>query len=317
MNNGNMEKIKQLKGAIVKAIAYFDMFDYPLTLVEIFKFINIKCELAEVLEVLEKEIQPALKGKIIGGKNGFYFLAGREEIIKVRLRRYNYANRKFKRARLVARIFKFIPWIKMIAVGNLLGAQNLKDDSDIDLLIITEDKRLWLTRFFCVGIIKFLGWRPQTGQSRDKICLSFYLSYSALALAKLRLGEDDLYFTYWLANLTPLYDGGEVYQKFINNNQWIFNCLPNWQPLEEVRRRQITNPASGRTTFYRDLVDLFIGGLEPQAKSLQLKILPLELRELMNKDSRVVINDKIIKLHANDRREEFKKNYELRIKNYE
>ena len=49
--------------------------------------------------------------------------------------------------------------------------------------------------------------------------------------------------------------------------------------------------------------------LEKYAKNLQLRILPLSYKRIMNKDSRVVINDKVIKLHENDRRRMYQKKY--------
>jgi len=300
-------------------IAFFDLFDYPLTVKEIWLNLSLKCELNEVIEALENFISEKKK---IESKNGFYFLFGRGGIAEERLRRYSFADRKFKRALLIAKIFKFIPWIKMIAVSNLLGAHNLKDSSDIDFFIAAEDKRIWLTRFFCAGAAKFLGLRPQANNSRDKICLSFYVSEKAMDLSRLMLKDaPDIYFTYWLAGLTPLYGAASIYQELIKANQWLYDSLPNWpafakasagkRPRFWLKRRDAGSPLP---RFYRDVVDLFMGGLEPQFKKLQLKLLPKQLKDLMNLDSRVIINDQIIKLHANDRREEYKRKYEEKIR---
>ena len=331
----------EIKGAIVKAVVFFDLFDYPLTLDEIWHSMSVKCELIEVIEALGniawKSPLPAfIKGGKVEYKNGFYFLAGRGAIVEERLKRYNFTDRKFKRALLVAKIFKFIPWIKMMAVGNLLGAHNLRDDSDIDFFIIAEDKRIWLTRFFCTGLAKLLRLRPQANNLRDKICLSFYVSEKAMDLSSLMLdnpptplseggqinppyppmfaGADnvDIYFLYWLAGLTPLYDTGGVYYKLIKANQWLGAYLPNWRPVSQVAWRQVKPLAS---SFYRDIIDLFIGGLEPQAMALQLKLLPAQLKNLMNQDNRVVVNNKAIKLHANDRRGEYGEKFRDKINN--
>ena len=53
------------------------------------------------------------------------------------------------------------------------------------------------------------------------------------------------------------------------------------------------------------MADLLIGGLDAQFKKAQIKLLPPKLKNSMHQDSRVVVNDEIIKLHANDRREEY------------
>ncbi len=292
----NENKTTKLKKAIIRVIVFFDIFNYPMTLSEIWRFISLKCELVEVFDILENGTEG------ISLQNGFYFLSGKEKNIRERLDCYNFADRKFKRAKFIVKIYKFIPWIKMIGMTNLFGSRNLKDNSDIDLFIITEDKRIWLTRFFCVGIIKLLGWRPQINNRRDKICLSFFVSLSALNLEKLRLAQDDLGFTYWLAGLTPLYDINKTYQKLINANQWLTNSLSNWQ-LNSQNQQSKNVGLSPNTVFGIK----FQNKLEQQFKKLQLKILPQKLKSMMNCDSRVVINDELIKLHSNDRREEYRR----------
>ncbi|MDO9399115.1 MAG: hypothetical protein Q7T79_00290 [bacterium] len=303
-------RIEKLKKAIINVIVFFDMFNYPLTLSEIWQFLSIKCELVEVFDILENGIDE------ISLRNGFYFLFGKEKNIIERLARYNFADRKFKRAIFITKIYKFIPWIEMIGMTNLFGARNLKDNSDIDLFIITSDKRIWLTRFLCVGIIKLLGWRPQTNNRRDKICLSFYVSLSSLNLEKLRLGQNDLGFTYWLAGLTPLYNVDGAYQKLIDANQWLTASLPNKKTEAKLQKASQSNFLLPRTPGTGEVLGMrVLNRLEQQSKVLQLKILPQKLKNMMNCDSRVVINDQMIKLHSNDRREEYIKNYELRITN--
>jgi len=292
----------KIKKAIIRVIAFFDMFDYPLTLNEIWQFIFLKCELVEVFDILEIGIDG------ISSQNGFYFLSGKENNIKERLARYNFADRKFKRAMFVVKIFKFIPWIKMIAIGNLIGARNLRDNSDIDLFIITENKRIWLTRFFCVGIIKLLGLRPQENNCRDKICLSFYISLSALDLEKLCIDQDDLYFVYWVAGLTPIYNKENIYEKFVQSNEWIKKYLPNLEKQSCLNRRTV----KAKQFLFNNIVNLFFNNLEQRLKVLQLKLLPKKLKSLMNCDSKVVINDRIIKLHANDRREEYARKFKVK-----
>ncbi|MDO8592221.1 MAG: hypothetical protein Q7R92_00440 [bacterium] len=322
----NKNNSNELKEAIVKTVAYFDMFDWPLTSLEIWLNLEVKCGLLEMMEALEqKDTRCPLDTEC--PKNGFYFLAGRSEIILERLRRYNFTDRKFKRALRAARLFKFIPWVKLVAAANLFGDHNLKDGSDIDLFIITAKNRLWISRWFCVGLVKFLRWRPDLAKGiyRDRICLSFFISEAALELSAVRLGqkknppcppllkgaEQDIHFAHWLIGLKPIYEKEPgIYQKFIFANGWLKQSFPNWRPPIMASRGRIKNGASG---FYGDLLEMFLGGLEPQFKKLQIRIMPRRVKELMNQGTNVIVNDEIIKTHVNDRREEYRERYEKKI----
>ena len=322
------KKIKATKEAIVKTIAFFDLFDYPLTRQEIWKYANTPKD-ANGRQRTLMEIQQILDSgelnNIVEQKNGFYFLSGRENIIKTRMAKYNYTDKKIKRALRVAKLFKFIPWIKMIAVGNIIGSHNLKKKSDIDFFIITEPGRIWITRFFCAGLMELLGLRPEEGDEQDKICLSFFISEEAMDLQRLMLNgskdtrcpighrvscAQDIYFIYWLAGLIPIYDKDNIYEKFIKANSWLKEYLPNWQTSQLANQR---NSGKGFSNFYYDLVDLLFGGLEKSVKKLQLKRMPSNLKNLINKDTRVVINDQVLKLHVKDRREEYRKKWGERL----
>ncbi len=301
------DKKAEIKEAIIKTIVFFDIFSFPLTTFEIWQYVACKCSLLEVIEVLEE-----IDMRIIENKSAYYFLHSRSSIIKTRERRNNYSDRKMKRALRISRVFKFIPWIKMIAIGNIIGANNLKDGSDIDFFIITEKKRIWLTRLFTTIITKFLLLRPRVNDVRDKICLSFYLSEDSLNLETFHLAKkNDLYFVYWLANLVPIYGEENAYSEFLEQNKWIYEVLPNFEHSLTTSHRTISARPG---FFYRGVIDLFLGGLEINAKKLQLKILPNDLRRQMNKDTRVVINDAVLKLHVNDRRAAFAEQFAEKIR---
>ncbi|MFH0891349.1 MAG: hypothetical protein V1867_01050 [Candidatus Falkowbacteria bacterium] len=301
-------KNQKINEAIIRTIAFFDMFDYPLTAFEIWQYCDTASAFEEITAVLKKE---DLKG-ILEEQGGFYFFSGRKRSVETRARRYNYAKEKLKRAILVARIFKFIPWINLIALSNVIGADNLKDESDIDLFIVTEPKRIWITRFFCAGFLKLLDLRPKENKTKNKICLNFYVAAGSLDLKSLTLnGGKDIYFVHWLAGLIPVFDKHGTYGALIEKNGWVLEYLPNWSYPKRPLSRQTAG--EGPSGFYRDVVDMFVGGLEKDLKAWQLRKLPTALKKGMNKDTRVTINDQVLKLHSKDRREEYRRRWQERL----
>ena len=66
----------------------------------------------------------------IAEQNGFYFLCGREAIVEIRQKRYNYSCAKLKIAKQFSRLFSYLPYVKVVAVANLLGDHNLKIEID-------------------------------------------------------------------------------------------------------------------------------------------------------------------------------------------
>jgi len=295
-----------LKLAIFKVLAWFDLFDYPPTVYEIWQYLDIRIDLGDLLVFLNAETTKMPWQE----KNGFYFLFGREDIINIRLARYNYTDRKFKIALRVSSWFRVLPFVKMIAVVNLVGSHNLREGSDIDLFIITSSRRIWLSRLFCAGLAKVLHLRPNRKTKRDKICLSFYVSEDNLDLGNLRLDKDDFYFNYWLAGLVPIYNQSSTYNKFIQANAWLSQIFPNfiWPQANPRRFLKSVKLFSDNKVF---------SSLESLARRWQLRIMPRALKSLMNQDSRVIVSDGIIKLYLLDRREELRNKFWDRIKKYE
>lgn len=285
-----IDKREEIEKAMLKTVAFFDLFDYPLTPLEIYYYLDQKIPLDEV-------IKRAAQLSNIETAQGFIFLPGRSELVIKRQKKYNYTQRKLKKARWFARLFSFCPFVVGIFIGNSLGAFNLRDGSDIDFVIISSPKRLWLTRLYCTGLAALLNSRPQPRNKRDKICLSFYLDSSYLNLDDLQLKPHDPYFFYWLRSLILLYNKNDVYQDFLRANNL---------PLREVEFEK-NNKVNDFCLLCK--INNFLFFLEKMAKKFQLAIMASDLKKAANNSVGVVINDKVLKLYLHDNRQEYLERY--------
>jgi hypothetical protein len=151
----------------LKTIAFFDVFNRPLAPLELWQFLSLSCSFEEVLAVLEEEPK-------IDCYQGVYFLSGRDEIVLNYKTTYQNSFSKYRRLLRISRIFAHVPFVKMIALGNMMGAHNLRKNGDLDLFIVAEAGHLWTVRFWTIGLAKIFARRPEKGKEKDSICLSFF-----------------------------------------------------------------------------------------------------------------------------------------------
>ena len=311
---------RQLEQSIVKTLAFFDVFNYPLTAEEIWKWLYCPgCgpeqifSLAEIKETLDKS--QWLQDKISRAE-GFYALQGREHTYLIRKHHNNLAERKFARAVRLVKVYRYLPFIKMIAVCNTLAYSNAGEESDIDFFIITEKNKIWVVRFFTIAVVFLLGLRPTEKKSRDTFCLSFFISEADLNIKKIMLHPHDVYSPYWVKQLIPIYDPVGVYQEFLQVNQWTSHYLPNAYPnqfVEEVKDTKWSKFISYLLAFI--ICPPLIGRkFNIWYRRFQSVIIDRNLKELVNVDTRVIVNDQMLKFHDNDRRELFYKKWKERLR---
>lgn len=299
-----------MKCPILKTLIYFNLFDWPLRAEEVWKWLYNpyhKCN-PTINDIL----------KTASCEDGFYFLknAGNKNfcsLIKTRLLRYRFAEKKYKRALWFVKIARFFPFIKMVAICNDLGYSNAPQKSDIDLFIITSRKKIWTARFFITGFLKIFKLRP--GETKNNaICPSFFVDEDNLNLEKLTLknkqGEiDDPHFVYWINQMTPIWNRNQTYEKFRQANQWVKKFLPNIYDYKVSNRRNKTLSRSCGRIFEKLFSDYF----ENLAKKIQLKILPKDIKMRANQNTNIVITDGILKFHIKDTRAEIRDKFYEKI----
>jgi predicted nucleotidyltransferase len=214
-----------LEKSILATLAYYDVLERPLTGWEVFRYlikknleINKDLTLNHILEVLENN--PGL-AKLISQKNGFYFLKGRQKIVKERIERQKTADQKWKKTRRMVKLLQLVPYIRLIVVSGSLAMNNPKKESDIDLLIMTKAGRIWTCRGLTTLFIHCLGQRRHGLLTEDRFCLNHYLTDQSLKVPLASLYNAQTY-----AHLVPLWEAeAGLYKQFQRANQWLKDYL--------------------------------------------------------------------------------------------
>ncbi len=308
--------LNDLEKSIIKTIAYFDVFNFPLTTLEIWKWLyrpREKYTLQEVREVLESSLE--LQNRVTL-QEGFFSLKKRDNIYLLRKQNNNWAERKFQKTVRLVKIFRYLPFVRMIAVCNNLSYSNSKDSSDIDLFIITKKNQIWLARCYCLLILKFFGLRPSIENHRDKFCLSFFIDEGYLDMQGVMLGQHDVHFVYWFSQFLPIYDPDNLFAKLRTANSWCQEYLPNAYANEFINKVEpiFLSDLLGKVVSFFSQLPIIAGWLYNQARVLQIKIIDHNMRAMVNIDTRVIINEQMLKFHSNDRRDQYFHQWKERVK---
>lgn len=223
---------------ILQTISYSDIFDYPLTGNEIQRWI-----VRPARRIGGERAKSALKELLAKGevaeKDGYFFLAGREKIVELRLRKEECSKKKIKIAQKTAQKLRIIPLIKMIAVTGALSMSNCRENDDIDLMIITAQNTLWLTRILIWLICPICQIRRRKVNDinvKDKICFNLYLDEAGLEIK-----EKNLFTAHEICQVKPLYNKDKTYEKFLLANFWVKKYLPNAVSFNNLTIKQFNN----------------------------------------------------------------------------
>lgn len=123
------------------------------------------------------------------------------------------------------RLLGKIRWIKLLAVTGSVAAHNASKDDDIDIFIVTEKHRLWITRFFVVLILKTLNMYRTEKSSAGKVCPNIFVDAGAMAWPT---DKRNVYIAHEILMMVPVIDRDETYFKFIKQNEWVFRFMSNF-----------------------------------------------------------------------------------------
>ncbi|MCS6910093.1 MAG: hypothetical protein NZM11_05920 [Anaerolineales bacterium] len=228
-----------LTQAVLRTLAYADVFDYALRTADVQRFLIAATGSASETEAaLEAGVRA---GRVMHG-NGFYSLCGRDEILKLRPERERHSAELWRHARRWGAAMAGLPFVRMVAVTGALAMNNVaSDNDDIDLLVLTVPGRVWLGRALCIGLVRV------ARRFGVNLCPNYVLSAAALEQS-----PRNLYIAHELAQMVPL-SGFALHARMMAANEWLLGYLPNsgvggWEwvesrkyPLRGLGERVLSN----------------------------------------------------------------------------
>lgn len=239
-----------LKDRIIATLRFFDLQDWPLTLLELrtyltgdlnglYENLNDQWELREGAG-LGQAAQPVSLGQVLASletecgaevecASGFYCLTGRTGIVQKRLENYLYGIEREKKISKYIGALKFLPFVRGAALTGSQAMGPQRQGSDIDLLIVVEPGYLWLARTLVTAYFHVIGQRRHGAKIADRFCLNHYVA------GPKKIKELQNLYTAWeYAKLRPLIGVEEVKDFQKQNHPWIrvffpnFSVLPSW-----------------------------------------------------------------------------------------
>ncbi len=244
-----------LEKAILATLVYYDLLKYPLTSVELFRYLSAQGRGVSFLEV-EKTLKtsPALKEKI-ESHNGLYYLRGRGELVGQREAKMKLAQTKWRKLKRGAKWLALVPFLRLVAVTGSLTAYNARPESDFDLLAVMEGRRFWLSRLLMTGLVEVLGKRRKSNRTKDRFCLNCYLTQEALEIT-VQAKRRDFHSAQEYGRLIPIFEVEPVYQKFIKANHWLKDYLANYPWSSNLNSKRIKK--IGFFEFTRKFLELLL-----------------------------------------------------------
>jgi hypothetical protein len=198
--------------AIVRSVIYASLFDYPLTLDQLHRtLIESEQTPSEILAVYDgSELLQAM----VDYRDGFFFPAGRADLIAERRRRETRSRIFLDRHALLLRVLCALPFTRLVALSGSVAHLNLEEGGDLDLFIVTKGRRVWTVTVAVILLTKLL-------RQRRVVCANFILADSHLAF-----DQQDVFTANQVVHLKPLI-GEEMMFDVLAANPFVSRCYPN------------------------------------------------------------------------------------------
>jgi hypothetical protein len=208
---GQDAPVTPLEEAVLRTLAYSDIFDYPLTAEEIWRCLPVQTSLADVDAVLMTMTDAATSVA------PYHMLAGREAIAATRERRRRASSQLMRRAKTWGAAIAALPFVRGVAITGSLAVDNADAAEDIDYLIVAKRGRVWTARAFTYALVRSA---KLTGV---ELCPNYVVAEDALAM------DESAYVARELVQMRPL-AGARVMQSMLDENPWWKHYLPNAAP---------------------------------------------------------------------------------------
>ena len=214
----NESNITSLKQDIIRTLAYYDIFSYPLTASEVYN--NLRDNHTNLDEV-KSELEKLSQSHILHRKGEFYLLNNDNNYIKRREKGNVLAKKRLKTAQRVSGFISRFPFIRGILLSGSISKGFMEEDSDIDYFVITHPNRVWFSRLMLMLFKKIF-----LLNSKKMFCINYFVDSE-----NLEIQEKNIFTATELVTLLPTFNS-EMYEELYAKNIWMKQFYPNFPKRE-------------------------------------------------------------------------------------
>lgn len=210
--NGNVND--ELNNSIVKALLYYDIFSHPLNSDEIFSFLP---QNSVTREEVNEYLKLSARDSVFGEKDDYYYIKPAAGHVESRAERERYSKRLWKITGFMAHVIKRFPFVRSVMITGSLSKNSSDITSDIDYMVITAPKRLWIARTMLMLFKKIF-----LLNSKKYFCLNYFVTENNLVI-----NERNIFTATEIATIKPVYNL-KLAKEFVSANPWVKEFFPNY-----------------------------------------------------------------------------------------
>jgi hypothetical protein len=202
-----------LERSVLKVLAYFDMFNYPLLREEVHFFLDRHVSADE----LQKALKQLMSAHCIYRHGDFYSLNHDRSLVARRIKGNQKAGSLLTTAYKVSAFLYRFPFVRGVGISGSLSKNFAGERDDIDFFIITKANRLWIARtlMHLFKKLTFLAGRQHW------FCMNYFVDEEAMLIE-----ERNVFTATELLTLVPVAGNGTL-DNFFHVNAWAMDYFPN------------------------------------------------------------------------------------------
>jgi hypothetical protein len=204
----------QLRSSILKVIAYFDIFNYPLAVEDILYFFDTEAEEYPV----RMELDALVDEGCLFRTGPFYSLQNDPTLADKRNRSRRRADALLPIAERGARLLFQFPFVRGVFISGSLSKRCAKEKEDVDYFVVTSANRLWIARTMMHLFKKLTYLRGH----QHRYCMNYYVDEEALEIR-----EKNIFTATELITLMAASGNGGIIS-FFKANEWTTRFYPRY-----------------------------------------------------------------------------------------
>ncbi len=131
--------------------------------------------------------------------------------------------RRVKNLKVLGYLLQIAPFVRAVILTGSMTIGSTNESSDIDLLIVTKERRLYLARFFVTLLTTLTGLRrtPKAKNPAGKFCLNYYL-----AADNLDIRPHTARCARFHRHIIRVWDKDGICERIYRQNQWLRSFEP-------------------------------------------------------------------------------------------